>query len=193
MKVILDNGAYMPERGHDESYNNCKCPICGKAFHCKPYHLKKYKTHYCSKECQNEARKDYMRGSGNHQYGLRGSKNSSWKSDKKISRYGYIQIRVSDHPFADKEGFVLEHRLVAEKYLLTEENSVCVDGKMYLSPNYIVHHKDKNKTNNNPENLEVMKKSDHQKIHSTEDSPLRKRDEKGRYSKGQIKDLRAVI
>lgn len=30
---------------------------------------------------------------------------------------------------------------------------------------YIVHHKDMNKLNNNVNNLEIMKKSEHQKIH----------------------------
>lgn len=190
---MLDNGAYMPERAHETDYYNCKCPICGKVFHCKPYHLKKYKTHYCSKDCQIIAKKIYMKGSGNHQFGLKGSRNASWKSDRRISRYGYIQLRVPEHPFAPKDGFVFEHRLVAEKYLLTEENSVVIDGKRYLSPKYDVHHKDFDRTNNDVNNLVVMLKGDHVRLHAKEDYKLRSTDEHGRLLAGSVKDKRTRV
>lgn len=107
-----------------------------------------------------------MAGENNHQYGLKGSKNATWKSDRKLSRYGYIQVRKLYHPFRDKADFVFEHRLVAEKYLLTDENSVEIDGKRYLSPEYAVHHKNFDRTDNRPENLEVMTKGEHQSFHA---------------------------
>lgn len=163
-------------RENDKNYFNCTCPICNKKFHLKPYMLEKYKIHYCSIECHKLAKKEYMKGEKNHQYGLKGNKNSSWKSDKKITSYGYIKVRSLDHPFRDCDGFVFEHRLIAEKYLLSDENSVEINGKKYLKPNYTVHHKDENKLNNKIENLQIMTKEEHSRIHAL------KRSEKTRKS-----------
>lgn len=148
-----------------QSALNCTCEICGKKFHRKQSHIDKYKHMYCSKECHIEAKKKYMLGKNNHQYGLRGDKNASWKSDEKISYYGYRLVRCLDHPFVNSDGFVFEHRLVAEKYLLNDENSVEINGKRYLSPEYVVHHKDFNRLNNDVENLEVMLSKDHMIFH----------------------------
>ena len=54
-----------------------------------------------------------------------------------------------------KHLFVLEHRLVAEqKY-----------GRKLTSSD-IVHHIDGNKTNNNPENIVVLTRSEHAKLHN---------------------------
>lgn len=155
----------MVDKTSDE-WLNCVCGVCGKRFHKKPSHAKKCKNHYCSMKCHYEGKKTYMSGAGNHQYGLKGDKNGTWKADRKLSRYGYIQVRVLDHPFRDKADFVFEHRLVAEKYLLTDENSVVVDGKRYLSPDYVVHHKNFDRTDNRVSNLAVMTKAEHQRFHS---------------------------
>lgn len=154
------------KRGSKE-WLNCECPVCGTKFHAKKCYLERVKTDpCCCIECANKKRKVTMSGENNHQFGLKGQKNASWKSDKRISRYGYVQIRCLDHPFKDQDGFVFEHRLVAEKHLLTKENSVIVDGKMYLSKEYVVHHVDMNKKNNAVENLKVMTKAEHQSYHA---------------------------
>lgn len=152
-------------REEREDYFNCICPICNKKFHIKPYQLNKSKNHYCSRECHRLAKMQYMKGKGNHQYGLKGDKNCSWKSDRRITNYGYIKIRVLDHPFKDCDGFVFEHRLIAEKYLLNDENSIVIDGKKYLKPEYEVHHKDMNRTNNEISNLQIMTKKEHISFH----------------------------
>ena len=144
---------------------NCKCPICGKEFHLKPSLINKTKTNCCSKECLRELKRFTMAGEKNHQYGLKGDKNASWKSDSYI-RLGYKKIRVLDHPFRDSDDFVPEHRLVAEKYLLTEENSIEINGKRYLKPELEVHHIDENKLNNSPGNLLVLTKSEHRTLHN---------------------------
>ena len=160
--------------------SNTVCPICGKAFHCKPYHKKKYKVVCCSMGCNKIYRHNLMSGEGNHQYGLKGDKNASWKSDRKISRYGYRLVRVLDHPFRTDDDYVLEHRLVAEKYLLTEENRVEINGKYYLKPEYIVHHIDENKLNNDPSNLMVLTRGEHTALHNRKN--VRERDPKtGRF------------
>ena len=129
---------------------NCTCDFCGQKFHMKPSRLsKKHKHTYCSIECHRQAKKIYMLGKQNHQYGLLGDKNPTWKSNERISSYGYKLIRDLTHPFANSDGFVFEHRLIAEKELLNNTNSVVINNKKYLSKDYVVHHIDFNRLNNN--------------------------------------------
>lgn len=139
--------------------------ICGKKFYRKEFQIKKNNHNYCSPECHAIAKQNYMRGENNHQYGLKGELNASWKSDEKISHYGYKLIRKIDHPFANSDGFVFEHRLVAEKYLLNNDNSVEINGTLYLHPDYIVHHIDFDRLNNDVSNLYIMKRCEHTKFH----------------------------
>lgn len=160
---------------------NCKCDWCGKLFHRSKKWMEQNKNNFCSYKCSYEFKKINFRGANNHQYGLRGKLNPTWKSDEKISNYGYKMIRVLEHPFCNCDGFVFEHRLIAEKYLLNDENSIEIDGEKYLKKEYIVHHKDKNRLNNNIENLEVMKKSEHSSRHSAEKLNEIKRDSLGRF------------
>ena len=149
-----------------QTEKNCVCCVCGKQFHAKPSHIKNYNTKYCSRECHRIAKREYMSGDKNHQFGLKGSLNSSWKSDEKISFYGYRLIRVLDHPFKNSDDMVFEHRLVAEQHLLDENNSIVIDGQLYLNPEYDVHHIDFNRLNNAPDNLLVLTKSEHMKWHA---------------------------
>jgi hypothetical protein len=60
---------------------------------------------------------------------------------------GYILVRApKGHPYARHDGSILEHRLVMERRI----------GK-YLDPDeFIVHHKDGDRANNSPDNLEVQ-------------------------------------
>lgn len=150
----------------NKNYFNCECPICKKKFHLKPSALKKSKNHYCSIDCHKKAKEEYMKGANNHQFGLKGDKNSSWKSDRKITNYGYVKIRNLEHPFKDCDGFVLEHRLIAEKYLLDDKNSIEINGKRYLKEEYVVHHIDMNRKNNELSNLKVMTLKEHTSFHS---------------------------
>jgi hypothetical protein len=63
-----------------------------------------------------------------------------------------------DHPGCNKDGMVLQSRLVMEDVL----------GR-YLSGTEIVHHKDQNRRNNDPSNLEVHSRSTHCPLHADED------------------------
>ena len=150
---------------HDESWYNMTCPVCGKKFHLKLCLIKRAKRHFCSKECYYKQISIDMKDCGNKLRDRKGKKNPNWKSDTKISRYGYIMDRAHDHPFKNVDGFVFRHRLIAEKYLLTPENSVEIEGKKYLKKEYDVHHKNFDKLDNSPENLEIMTRSDHSKLH----------------------------
>ena len=82
----------------------------------------------------------------------KGKDNPRWKGGKRIAR-GYVSILSKDHPSANKEGYVMEHRLVMEKSL-----------NRFLTKEEVVHHKDGDKRNNSIENLELFSSNaDHRK------------------------------
>lgn len=58
---------------------------------------------------------------------------------------GYRKIFTPDHPNADANGYVFEHRLVCEKYL----------GR-YLTEDEIVHHRNRDRKDNRIENLFIF-------------------------------------
>lgn len=136
---------------------NCICDYCGKKFHKKQSHIKT--LNYCSMECLGKHRKEIYKGKNNP--------NAFCRIPKENRRLhcGYYWIYKPEHPFAASDGYIREHRLIAEQYLLTEENSIEINGQKFLSPNFDVHHIDFNKLNNNPENLKVLTRSEHTKLH----------------------------
>ena len=167
--------------GNDATWLNMTCPICGKKFHLKPYAANKGKTHYCSVACRAIAQKEYCVGEGNSQYGKTGERSSKWNGGRR--RWcGYWMVQCPGHPFGrGPNEYVFEHRIVAEQYLLTEDNSVLIDGKRYLSPRFVVHHKNEVTDDNRPENLQVMTKSEHQRLHGQIQARQRERNELGQY------------
>lgn len=76
--------------------------------------------------------------------GAPGSRNGSYKGGRVVDRDGYVLILAPEHPNATKAGYVREHRLVAEQML----------GR-HLRPEEVVHHKNHDKSDNRPDNLEV--------------------------------------
>jgi biotin operon repressor len=94
-----------------------------------------------------------------------GEKAGKWKGGRSVTKQGYIKIHAPDHPNASS-GRVFEHRLVMEKKL----------GR-YLESHEIVHHIDGNKSNNDPDNLELTVVGTHTSDHfkaSHEVTKLRK-------------------
>ncbi|EJO5346403.1 HNH endonuclease [Clostridium botulinum] len=81
---------------------------------------------------------------------------SEWGGHKKIRSDGYISVYMPEHPHANKEGYVMEHRLVMEKVL----------GR-YIRKNEVVHHINKKRNDNRPENLMIFSSiNDHAKYHA---------------------------
>lgn len=146
---------------------NCTCDWCGQKFYRIPSQIEHNKRfNACSRECEKNLRRQLMTGENNHQYGIRGSANATWKSDERINNAGYRLIRKPNHPYANCDGFVYEHRLVAEEKLLTDENSVEIDGVKYLSKDFQVHHCNFNRSDNSVDNLRVMPAHVHMSYHS---------------------------
>lgn len=68
---------------------------------------------------------------------------------------GYILEYSPDHPYHNSRDMVRQHRLVMEDHI----------GR-YLRPDELVHHKDFDRQNNSLDNLEIMSRSEHQKLHN---------------------------
>ena len=69
---------------------------------------------------------------------------------------GYLYFCDKDHPLSrGNSGMVLYHRHVASLSI----------GR-WVSSDEVVHHKDENRLNNSPSNLEVLSRSEHSRIHA---------------------------
>jgi hypothetical protein len=88
---------------------------------------------------------------------------------KQIEKWYYRYVLCRNHPLCTKSGLIAEHRLIMEDWLLknnpNHDGLVEINGKKYLGKNWVVHHKDGIKINNVVENLEVMTKEDHMRLH----------------------------
>ena len=80
----------------------------------------------------------------------------SSRSDR-LSRNGYWYVCKPDHPNCSKQGYVAEHRLVMESLL----------GRL-LTDDEVVHHKNGDKKDNSPSNLELLSRKDHSGLHFRE-------------------------
>ncbi len=80
--------------------------------------------------------------------------NPNWDGGRTVTSHGYVLLKRPDHPSADSRGYVYEHRLVAEQKI----------GRQLESDEH-VHHKNGEKTDNRPENLEVLSAEEHRARH----------------------------
>jgi HNH endonuclease len=84
----------------------------------------------------------------NAKKGLRGERNPHWKpiGARSLSHHGYVKVKVAAGEWE------YEHRIVAG-----------------TGAEQVTHHKNRDKTDNRPENLEVMTNEEHIALHAKED------------------------
>ncbi len=140
------------------------CATCGKSFH---PHLGRWKTsHWCSRKCFYASKRVYRtcpRCQKNF-YHLKGKvrtfcskkcwlgegkgtwRNPLLKGEKQVTARGYVYMHVPNHPSVQGKPYkrVAEHRLVMEELL---------GRPLHQWEN--VHHRNGNKQDNRPENLEL--------------------------------------
>jgi hypothetical protein len=140
-----------------------KCEVCNKEFIAS----KNPRQRACSKECGYKIRV-LKPNSGQFKKGNRpsiatefkkgefsGENHPRWKGGKRINYHGYVVIYSPEHPRAYRNE-MLEHIVVAEKKL----------GR-YLKKGECVHHINRIKHDNSPENLIVFgSNSEHIKEHN---------------------------
>lgn len=148
LTLVEDLGSKILNDGRPYRIGLFKCSICESTV--EKIMKDGIKAKVCSHACYSKIR------------GRRGQ-----YKDGPIMISGYYYEYAPDHPDALKKGYVAQHRLVAEKML----------GRR-LSIQEDVHHINEIKTDNRPENLIVLSKSDHIKLH---------REQSKRHSNGQFK------
>lgn len=83
-----------------------------------------------------------------------GPDSNNWKGGK-CSQKGYIKVMAKGHPHADRDGYVFEHRLIAERAV-----------GYPLPPSRPVHHVNENRGDNRNENLVICENNAyHQLLH----------------------------
>lgn len=87
----------------------------------------------------------------------RGADSTGWKGGRTLHQNKYWLVYTPHHPMCDNKGYVREHRLVVEKSL----------GRI-LERSEIVHHRNGDTLDNSIDNLEIVNRSDHMKIHHRE-------------------------
>jgi hypothetical protein len=94
-----------------------------------------------------------MRGKhGNH---IKSDQHHRWNSGQIITQKGYVKVRVgSSHPLADSNGYVMEHMLIWVSA-----------GNPLSDKDHVIHHKNKCKTDNRIENLQIVTRQEHERIH----------------------------
>ena len=164
---------------------NVICLTCKKRFKTFPSRIKAGKGKYCSHKCSAMATKngfqkehpDFVSKKSRKQAGLiikhlykigkmispnKGKRSYNWKGGKMKSN-GYWWIFKPEHPRANKNGYIKQSILVAEKCL-----------KRYLTKEEIVHHI-RNKDDDRPKMLYLFSNiKGHTRYHISKDKSILK-------------------
>ena len=98
---------------------------------------------------------DLIDNRGKHNNHVSSSDHYRWNKKKIESQHGYIKIRVGvEHPLADPNGYVYEHLIVW-----------CSMGNKPPSKNEILHHRNGHKNDNRIDNLQLLSRAEHNRLH----------------------------
>lgn len=113
---------------------------------------------------------------GQQENRARASRQHRWKPGSRVGSNGYVKVRLGvSHPLADPNGWGYEHLVVW-----------VAAGNPKPKKGEILHHKNEDKTDNRIENLEVMTRGDHNRLHNKERARCPKT---GRLLKGMPKEV----
>lgn len=130
---------------NDDSFVEKICDNCSVYYWEKKYSAFRYKRSYCSNKCRGEHLRIIKRFENNN----------FWKGGR-IFRHGYIKIKLGHgEPGTDAMGYIPEHHLVMMKKI----------GRL-IKKNECVHHINGIKTDNRIENLQLMTKVEHSRLHN---------------------------
>ena len=119
-----------------------------------------------------------------HNAALRhGSSHPSWRGGETKNVYGYVLVRRPEHPRAN-HGYIQRSNLVAEAMLHRP-----------LEAGEVVHHINRVRTDDRPNNLLVMTRSDHIALHHHEDRRDMPRGENcasSRLTASQVEQIRRL-
>ena len=136
------------EKGHTMWL--CKCE-CGKKTTVRRSSLTSGNTMSCgclSGELSGARIKEQLTGK-------MGQECHNWSGGKSLDKDGYLNRFSPEHPNKKTNNYVLEHHLIMEKHI----------GR-YLIKNEVVHHTNKDRTDNRIENLVLFaSQSEHRKHH----------------------------
>lgn len=125
------------------TYELIRCAYCGKEKTIRSDGKKD--KNYCNASC---SQKDRLRSPEDH---------PNWKGGKRYNHNGYIEVLMPEHHRARGNGYVFEHIIVLENKI----------GRRLNSDEH-THHLDGNKSNNDPDNLVVLKASEHSVVTAAE-------------------------
>ena len=104
---------------------------------------------------------------GKHKNHAKANQTGRWNEKKMLSRDGYVKLRVGkSHPLADGNGYAYEHVVI---WLSA--------GRSRPGKQLVLHHINHIRTDNRFENLELLFRGEHNKLHNKA---------KARNSKGQF-------
>lgn len=134
-----------------------QCSLCSKDFITYKSKILLGRGKFCSKECSNKVVSQRLENSGKITRFKKGNKPWNKKgfvyhrSRKNGKRYKLI--KVQNHPFATRRGYIREHRFIIEQSI----------GR-FLRKDEIVHHINEDTCDNRIENLKLMTKKEHDSL-----------------------------